>query len=76
MQNHAAMEAQKPYDVIHVHSADGTNHRKVGLVAVLSDDPALYSHFKSPGAFGGATIDCPWETLRKYKLMLEQVTLP
>ena len=74
MQDHAAMESQKPYDVIDICSADGTNRRKVGLVAVLSDEPGLYSHFKSPGAFGGASIACPWETLRKYKQVLEEVT--
>ena len=49
------MEHQKAYDVIEVASADKSHIRKVGLVAVLSDDPALYSHFKAPGAFGGAT---------------------
>ena len=32
----------------------------------------LYSHFKPPGAFGGARIDCPWETKRTYKKLLEE----
>jgi 2',3'-cyclic-nucleotide 2'-phosphodiesterase (5'-nucleotidase family) len=72
MQSHDAMEYQVPYEVIEVSSPDGTNVRRIGLVAVLSDDPKLYSHFKSPGAFGGATIDDPWETLRKYKKILEE----
>ena len=45
--------------------------RKVGMCAVLSDDPALYSHFKAPGAFGGATITDPWNALTKYKALLE-----
>lgn len=71
MQSHEAMEYQKPFEVIEVTSPDGTQTRKVGLIAVLSDDPALYKHFQAPGAFGGAKIDCPWETLEKYKELLE-----
>lgn len=71
MQSHEAMDRQIPFDVVEVSSEDGTNVRRVGLVAVLSDDPALYAHFKAPGAFGGATIDDPWETLAKYKSLLE-----
>jgi hypothetical protein len=65
------MESQQEYDVIEIESPDGKNKRKVGLVAVLSNDPGLYSHFKAPGAFGGATITDPWEALRKYKTILE-----
>lgn len=71
MQAHAAMDAQKAYDVIELASPDGSQTRRVGLVAVLSDDPALYAHFKPPGPFGGARIDCPWETLARYKAHLE-----
>lgn len=71
MQDHEAMESQRPFDIIEVTSEDGTNRRRIGLVAVLSNDPALYSHFDEPGAFGGAKIDDPWETLRKYKELLE-----
>jgi 2',3'-cyclic-nucleotide 2'-phosphodiesterase (5'-nucleotidase family) len=52
-------------------SPDGTNRRRVGLVAVLSNDPSLYKHFKPPGAFGGATITDPWETLAVKKTQLE-----
>jgi len=59
---------QKDFEVIEVSSADGTNVRRVGLVAVLSNEPMLYK----PGAFGGATIEDPWETLRKYKQLLER----
>jgi len=70
MLDHEAMDAQKEFDVIEVTSPDGSNNRKVGLVAVLSNDPALYSHFKG-GAFGGATIDDPWETLARLKDLLE-----
>eukprot|EP00978_Attheya_sp_CCMP212_P034539 scaffold145101_cov59-Attheya_sp.AAC.2 len=70
MQSHEAMDAQLPFDVITVTTPDGTHERTVGLVAVLSNDPALYSHFKPPGAFGGATIDDPWDTLQRYQDML------
>jgi 2',3'-cyclic-nucleotide 2'-phosphodiesterase (5'-nucleotidase family) len=71
MLDHEAMESQQEYDVIEITSPDGTNTRRVGLCAVLSDDPALYSHFKAPGAFGGATLTDPWEALAKYKALLE-----
>jgi 2',3'-cyclic-nucleotide 2'-phosphodiesterase (5'-nucleotidase family) len=71
MLDHEAMESQQEYEVIEIQSPDGSNTRKVGLIAVLSDDPGLYSHFQAPGAFGGATITDPWEALRKYKAILE-----
>ena len=70
MLDHDAMDAQDEYDIVEITSPDGSNTRKVGLVAVLSDDKALYSHFKAPGAFGGATITDPWEALAKYKSLL------
>lgn len=31
----------------------------------------LYAQFKAPGAFGGATVRDPWETLKEYKELLE-----
>lgn len=71
MLDHDAMEYQKEFDVLHVTSPDGTNSRKIGLVAVLSNDPKLYEHFKAPGAFGGATISDPWEALDRVKNKLE-----
>jgi 2',3'-cyclic-nucleotide 2'-phosphodiesterase (5'-nucleotidase family) len=71
MKDHAAMESQKDFDIIELTSADGSNKRRIGLVAVLSNDPSLYGSFEDPGAFGGATIDDPWETLREYKAKLE-----
>ena len=40
-------------------SADGSNSRKLGMVGVLSNTPELYK----PGAFGGATIEDPWECM-------------
>ena len=43
-------------------------HKRVGLIGVLSNETNLYK----PGAFGGATIDDPWETLAFYKKFLEK----
>jgi hypothetical protein len=71
MLDHEAMESQEEFDVVEVTSPDGSNKRKVGLISVLSDDPALYSHFPEPGAFGGATITDPWGALTKYQTLLE-----
>mmetsp|Transcript_41211 Transcript_41211/g.69275 ORF Transcript_41211/g.69275 Transcript_41211/m.69275 type:complete len:574 (+) Transcript_41211:43-1764(+) len=71
MQSHETMEYNKDCEVITVKSPDGSQSRKVGLVAVLSDDPSLYKKFASPGAFDGAKIECPWETLRTYQKRLE-----
>jgi hypothetical protein len=70
MLDHEAMDAQKEFDIVDVCSTDGSNSRKVGLVALLSDDPKLYCQFKAPGAFGGATIDDPWDTLRRLQKQL------
>jgi 2',3'-cyclic-nucleotide 2'-phosphodiesterase (5'-nucleotidase family) len=75
MQSHDMMKYQVPYHIIELPSSeDGSQQivRKIGLVAVLSNDPKLYSHFKSPGAFGGATIEDPWETLRYYEKYLTE----
>ena len=71
MLDHDAMDHQQEYDVISLTSPDGKHERKVGLCAVLSDDPNLYSHFPKPGAFGGATLTDPWQALKKYKHILE-----
>lgn len=72
MQTHELMHLQKPYEVITVKSEDGKHQRKIGLIGVITDDPALYRKYKAPGAFNGAKIDCPWETIRKYKKVLEE----
>merc|ERR1740121_415671 len=66
------MSLNKPYEIVKVKSADGSQERQVGMVAVMTDDPSLYKKFKPPGAFNGAKVDCPWETLRKYKEQLER----
>ena len=70
MLDHEAMDCQKEYEVLEITSPDGSQTRKVGLTAVLSDDEALYHHFEG-GPFGGATITDPWEALTKYKNILE-----
>lgn len=72
MQSYEMMHLQKPYEIITVESADGSQTRRIGLIAVLTDDWHLYKKFKPPGAFNGAKIECPWETLRKYKKILEE----
>ena len=51
MQAHDMMQCQVPYEIVNISSPDGSHTRRFGLVAVLSDDPKLYSHFKPPGAF-------------------------
>jgi 2',3'-cyclic-nucleotide 2'-phosphodiesterase (5'-nucleotidase family) len=71
MIDHEAMDCQQEYDVVDIASPDGSNKRKVGLCAVLSDNPDLYSQFEEPGAFGGATITDPWAALRKYQAILQ-----
>jgi len=71
MLDHAEMAHQKEFDVINLESPDGTNSKRVGLCAVLSDAEGLYAHFKDPGAFGGAHVGDPWEALTKYKKVLE-----
>ena len=53
--------------VMEVVSPDGSNKRKLGMCGVLSADPKLYR----PGAFGGATIDDPWESLQHYSAKLK-----
>ena len=56
-------------EIIELAGQNGQKSRKVGLVAVLSNEPNLYK----PGAFGGATIEDPWETLAFYKKLLEDM---
>ena len=72
MLNHDAMEYQQEYDVVDISAPDGSHSRRIGLCAVLSNEKGLYAHFKEPGAFGGATITDPWETLAKYKKVLQE----
>ena len=47
--------------ILTVESPDGSNKRKVGMIGVLSNTPSLYK----PGAFGGATIEDPWECMAR-----------
>lgn len=70
MQSHesfAGSTSQVPFATFSVRSADATNVRTVGMLAVLTNEKSLYG----PGAFGGATIEDPWETLGMYKQRLE-----
>jgi len=53
--------------VIEVTSPDGSNKRKMGMLGVLSDVEGLYK----PDAFGGATIDDPWESMKEYNDILK-----
>ena len=71
MQSHDMMKYQVPYHIIEIPSPDGSQTRKVGLIAVLSNEPNLYAHFKG-GAFGGAKIEDPWDTLRYYETELKE----
>ena len=68
MQSHEAMKYNVDQDVISITSSDGTHTRKVGLISMLTNQPGLYR----PNAFGGATIDDPWVTARKYVDTLEK----
>mmetsp|Transcript_23911 Transcript_23911/g.60427 ORF Transcript_23911/g.60427 Transcript_23911/m.60427 type:complete len:643 (+) Transcript_23911:135-2063(+) len=71
MQSHESFKNSKcqvDAEVIEISSPDGTNKRRIGLIGVLSSSPSLYK----PGAFGGATIEDPWETMRVYKEKLEK----
>eukprot|EP01127_Copromyxa_protea_P010652 TRINITY_DN2610_c0_g1_i1.p1 TRINITY_DN2610_c0_g1~~TRINITY_DN2610_c0_g1_i1.p1 ORF type:complete len:455 (+),score=64.78 TRINITY_DN2610_c0_g1_i1:720-2084(+) len=70
MQEHEMFQAgfQKATEVISITSEDGANQRKIGLLAVLSDAPGLYKK----NAFNGAKIEDPYETIAKYKDILEK----
>lgn len=65
MKSHASFEnstSQVESSIIEVVSPDKSNKRSIGMCAVLSNTSGLYK----PGAFGGATIDDPWESLQEY----------
>jgi 5''-nucleotidase/2'',3''-cyclic phosphodiesterase and related esterases len=71
MQSHESFKGSKSQvatSTIEVQSADGSNVRRVGLLSALTDHPSLYK----PGAFGGAKILDPWDTMGHYKALLEQ----
>lgn len=66
MQSHESFKNSKcqvDAEVIEVVSPDGKNKRRIGLIGILSSSPSLYK----PGAFGGAKIEDPWETIAVYK---------
>jgi 2',3'-cyclic-nucleotide 2'-phosphodiesterase (5'-nucleotidase family)/Ca2+-binding EF-hand superfamily protein len=69
MQSHEMFEKyQKAFDIITVTSPDGSNSKRIGLIGVLSNTPALYRK----NAFGGAVIEDPYEAMAKYKRILEE----
>jgi len=59
--------SQRDSVVLEVKSTDGSNIRHIGLIGILSNEAKLYK----PGAFGDATIEDPWDTMREYKAKLE-----
>ena len=70
MKSHESFEGSKcqvDRAVIEVSSPDGSNNRKLGMLGVLSSSESLYK----PGAFGGATIDDPWECMKEYNEKLK-----
>jgi len=71
MQSHESFKDSKcqvDAEIIDVVSPDGSNRRRIGMIGILSNSPSLYK----PGAFGGATIEDPWETMKIYKEKLEK----
>lgn len=70
MQSHESFKdssCQKDREIIDLQSTDGSNSRRVGLIGILTNQASLYRK----GAFGGASIDDPWDTMRIYKEKLE-----
>uniref|UniRef100_A0A0G4H9J8 EF-hand domain-containing protein n=1 Tax=Chromera velia CCMP2878 TaxID=1169474 RepID=A0A0G4H9J8_9ALVE len=63
------MHLQSDRAIVSCKSPDGQNERKLGLVGLLTNDPVLYS---GGAPFGGASIECPWDTLELYKKKLEE----
>ena len=47
--------------VLDLVSPDKSNTRRLGMIGVVSNTAELYK----PGAFGGATIEDPWECMDK-----------
>ena len=69
MKSHESFEnstSQVESTIIKIASPDGSNSRSLGMCAVLSNTSGLYK----PDAFGGATIDDPWECLKFYNEQL------
>ena len=68
MPEHEAFPHQQRYALESSASAEGAHERRLGLVGVLSNSPSLYRE----GAFNGATIEDPWESLAEWKEKLEK----
>ena len=47
---------------------NATTIKKIALLGILTNDPSVVP----PGAFGGATVDDPWDTMREYRNRLYQ----
>ena len=64
MTSHQSFEnstCQVDQAVLDLVSPDKSNTRRLGMIGVVSNTPELYK----PGAFGGATIEDPWECMDK-----------
>ena len=61
MNNLECLGLKVDHAVLELVSPDGTNSRKLGMIGVVSNTPELYK----PGAFGGATIEDPWECMAR-----------
>lgn len=71
MQSHASYKDSKcqvDVEVIELQSRDGSNRRKVGMMGILSNSATLYRE----RAFGGATIEDPWQTMAIYSQRLQE----
>merc|ERR1719413_208672 len=55
----ATTKCQKDVAVVEVRSADGSNVRKVGMMALLTNCEACYPK----GRFKGCAIEDPWDTM-------------
>ena len=70
MKSHESFNGSKcqvDREVIEIISPDGSNKRKLGMLGVLSNVASLYK----PEAFGGATIEDPWECMKEYNAKLK-----
>ena len=70
MQSHESFKnstCQVDSVILDIRSQDGSNERKLGMIGLLSSQPSLYK----PGAFGGAVIEDPWQTMEDYNRKLK-----
>ena len=67
MQDYEQMSSMEPYSILKIQDKQGNNPRRVGLLGILSNSESLYRKNR----FNGAAIEDPYETMEKYKKMLE-----